>query len=320
MRACQSLDASGIPDSLDHGDLAADEVIIGAMGPVFLDWSDGSITHPFLSAASLLSGGGVTRADADELAAAYLGPWLSAGLGLTMETGRDALELARTVLPLHRVALYVGARPAGHRRPGRIGGGRATHPAGYPAGVTRQRIPDAVLAAAHERSRARAAQDWAEADRLRAEIESAGWKIADRGIDFALTPVAAADIADGERVRYGSSASVPSVLGDPPTGLATVVLIATDWPDDLARAIAGLARQLAGRDVDRGRRRCAIGRAGGRARGARSARAVGQPSRGSHLDERAAGPRRGAQHRPAAGARSGRRSSSTQASSRPAIS
>jgi hypothetical protein len=106
VRACQSLDASGIPDSLDHGDLAADEVIIGAMGPVFLDWSDGSVTHPFLSAASLLSGAD-TRAGADELAAAYLGPWLSAGLGLTTEAGRDALALARTVLPLHRVALYV---------------------------------------------------------------------------------------------------------------------------------------------------------------------------------------------------------------------
>ena len=106
--------------------------------------------------------------------------------------------------------------------------------------MTRQRIPDAVLAAAHERSRARAAQDWAEADRLRAEIESAGWKVADRGIDFALTPIAAADVADGERVRYGSSASVPSLLGEPSTGVASVVLIATDWPDDVTRAIAGL--------------------------------------------------------------------------------
>jgi hypothetical protein len=106
MRTCHALDASGIPDSLDHGDLAADEVIIGAMGPVFLDWSDGSITHPFLSAASLLSGGGQSNASADDLATAYLGPWLSSGLGLTADAGRDALTLARTVLPLHRAALY----------------------------------------------------------------------------------------------------------------------------------------------------------------------------------------------------------------------
>lgn len=106
--------------------------------------------------------------------------------------------------------------------------------------MTRQRIPDEVLAAAHERSRARAARDWAEADRLRDEIEAAGWKVADRGIDFALTPAAPADVVEGERVRYGSSQGVPSRLDEPATGIATVVLIATDWPEDLARALQAL--------------------------------------------------------------------------------
>jgi cysteinyl-tRNA synthetase len=107
--------------------------------------------------------------------------------------------------------------------------------------VTRRRIPDDVLAAAHDRAAAREARDWAEADRLRAEIEAAGWKIADRGTDFALTPAAPPDVAEGGQVRFGSSASVPSRLEDPPTGLATVVMIATDWPDDTTRALAGLA-------------------------------------------------------------------------------
>ena len=106
--------------------------------------------------------------------------------------------------------------------------------------MSRRRIPDEVLSAAHARAAARAAGDWDEADRLRAEIEAAGWKIADRGTDFALTPAAPADVAEGERTRYGSSASVPSRLEEPAAGLATVVLIATDWPDDLARALAGL--------------------------------------------------------------------------------
>ncbi len=106
--------------------------------------------------------------------------------------------------------------------------------------MTRRRIPDEVLSAAHARAAARATGDWDEADRLRAEIESAGWKIADRGTDFALTPAAPPDVAEGERTRYGSSASVPSRLGEPATGFATVVLIATDWPDDVARAVAGL--------------------------------------------------------------------------------
>ena len=108
--------------------------------------------------------------------------------------------------------------------------------------MTRQRIPDEVLDAAHARARAREARDWAEADRLRAEIEAAGWKVADRGTDFALTPAAPPDVADGDRVRYGSSASVPSLLDARPSGVATVVLVATDWPDDLERALAGLRR------------------------------------------------------------------------------
>jgi hypothetical protein len=106
VQACRALAASGIPDSLDHGDLAGDEVIMGAMGPVFLDWSDGSITHPFLSAAALLADRAGTQSVTDELAAAYLGPWLSAGLGLTAKAGMDALAQARLVLPIHRVALY----------------------------------------------------------------------------------------------------------------------------------------------------------------------------------------------------------------------
>jgi glycosyl transferase family 2 len=106
--------------------------------------------------------------------------------------------------------------------------------------VTRQRIPDDVLAAAHARSRARQARDWPEADRLRAEIEAAGWRIADSGTDFALTPAAPPDVVEGAAVRYGSSASVPSRLEEAPVGVASVVLVATDFPADLERVLAGL--------------------------------------------------------------------------------
>ncbi len=106
--------------------------------------------------------------------------------------------------------------------------------------MTRQFIPDEILSAAHERAAARAAHDWAEADRLRETIEAAGWKIVDRGADFALTPAAPPDVADAGRVRYGATSSVPSRLDDADAGLATVVLIATDWPEDLERTLAGL--------------------------------------------------------------------------------
>ena len=108
--------------------------------------------------------------------------------------------------------------------------------------MSRPRIPDEILTAAHERSRARAAKDWAEADRLRGVIEAAGWTIVDRGTDFALSPAAPPDLADDVGTRYGASANVPSRLDEPPTGLATVILIATDHPADLSRALAALGQ------------------------------------------------------------------------------
>ena len=73
--------------------------------PVFLDWSDGSITHPFLSAASILLDRGASVAGCDDEAVAYLGPWLATGQ-VTPTGGREALSLARIVLPLHLAALY----------------------------------------------------------------------------------------------------------------------------------------------------------------------------------------------------------------------
>jgi hypothetical protein len=106
--------------------------------------------------------------------------------------------------------------------------------------VPRTRIPDDVLSLAHDRAAARGAQDWAEADRIRAEIEAAGWKIVDRGTDFALELAQAPTVADGDLVRYGSSAAVPSRLDTAAAGLATVILVATDWPDDLERALASV--------------------------------------------------------------------------------
>jgi Glycosyl transferase family 2 len=106
--------------------------------------------------------------------------------------------------------------------------------------VTRPRIPDEVLTAAHERSKARAERDWATADRLRGEIEDAGWTIVDRGTDFALSPSAPPDIEEGAHVRYGASHNVPSRLEESAVGLASVLLVATDWPEDLERAARSL--------------------------------------------------------------------------------
>ena len=106
--------------------------------------------------------------------------------------------------------------------------------------MNRPYVPQPVLDAAHARSAARAARDWATADRLRDEIEAAGWRIVDSGIDFKLEPAHSVDVDAEGIIRYGRSTAVPSRFHEPGTGLATVVLIATDQPDDLERAVHGL--------------------------------------------------------------------------------
>jgi Glycosyl transferase family 2 len=103
-------------------------------------------------------------------------------------------------------------------------------------------IPQEILAAAHDRSAARAAGDWATADQLREQIEMAGWRIVDAGTDFRLEPAHAPDVVARDRVRYGRSEAVPSRFEEPAQGVATVVIVAGAGSpsDDIARAVAAL--------------------------------------------------------------------------------
>ena len=47
-------------------------------------------------------------------------------------------------------------------------------------------VPEAVHALAAARAAARSAKQWAEADRLRAELHAAGWEMEDRGDAYVL--------------------------------------------------------------------------------------------------------------------------------------
>lgn len=115
--------------------------------------------------------------------------------------------------------------------------------------MTRVRIPDEILSAAHARSHARATSDWAEADRLRRVIEDAGWRVVDRGVDFGLEPARPQDIeTDGSRV-HGSSESVPSRLAEPADRAVTVIVLPdADDPTDFSAAdsdsVAETARHM----------------------------------------------------------------------------
>jgi Glycosyl transferase family 2 len=106
--------------------------------------------------------------------------------------------------------------------------------------MPREEAPQAVVDLAEARAIARRARDWPTADRLRGEIEASGWKVIDAGTLYSLERAAPPDVAEGEVVRYGGSASVPPRLEDAPVGVASVVMVATDWPDDLARALRAL--------------------------------------------------------------------------------
>jgi cysteinyl-tRNA synthetase len=111
-------------------------------------------------------------------------------------------------------------------------------------------VPPAVEEAASRRSDARAARDWDTADRLRAEIEAAGWRVIDAGTSYRLERANPPDIDVGGEIRYGRSDAVPSRLDEPATGLATVVIVATpDTAETIAALQAVEATSPAGVDV-----------------------------------------------------------------------
>ena len=100
--------------------------------------------------------------------------------------------------------------------------------------------PEEVVQAAQARAAARAARDWTMADRLRDEIEAAGWKVVDAGLSYHLEPARSPDVVAEGRTRYGRSESVPSLLDAPASGVATVLVVATDHAGDVLRAAAGI--------------------------------------------------------------------------------
>ena len=101
--------------------------------------------------------------------------------------------------------------------------------------------PDDIVQLADARAAARRARDWSSAGELRARIEAAGWRVIDVGTLYDLERAAPPDVKDGEFVRYGASASVPSRLDETPTGTVSVILSATDWPEDVDRTVRALA-------------------------------------------------------------------------------
>ncbi len=104
-----------------------------------------------------------------------------------------------------------------------------------------EEAPQPVRDLAEARSAARRAHDWATADRLRGEIEAAGWRVTDAASLYSLERAAPPDEVEEGTTRYGSSASVPSRLHDEPVGVASVVLVTEDAGAGLALTVRVLA-------------------------------------------------------------------------------
>lgn len=109
----------------------------------------------------------------------------------------------------------------------------------YHAPVT-NKAPALVEQAARLRADARATRDWATADDLRAQIEAAGWRVIDDGTAYRLEPAAPPDVEAGGEVRYGRSVAVPSRLGEPAIGFASVILVASTDPAETGRCLDAL--------------------------------------------------------------------------------
>jgi hypothetical protein len=104
--ACVELTTSPLPASLEHGDFSPSQVLVGERGPAVVDWSDSSLTHPFLSMGFLTEPSAPLPDVSDPVAwvrQVYLEPWQQfASLDQPQELMAVALKLA----PLHHALIY----------------------------------------------------------------------------------------------------------------------------------------------------------------------------------------------------------------------
>lgn len=102
--------------------------------------------------------------------------------------------------------------------------------------------PPELRALARERSEARRANRWQEADRLRALIEAQGWKVVDKGAEGRVVRAHPPDVEDEDGgLRYGWTGAVPEVEGDTDAKLVTVVVRSSHDADVVETRLALLA-------------------------------------------------------------------------------
>lgn len=106
-----------------------------------------------------------------------------------------------------------------------------TNPSGPPTEITHL---------VRQRTEARARHDWSAADALKAEIEAAGWKIADHRGKTSVSRAAPPSVEVEGEIRYGAAASVPSRLEQPTDAPWSAIVLASESPERVSRLLAGL--------------------------------------------------------------------------------
>ncbi|MFZ2414312.1 MAG: hypothetical protein WAW16_08870, partial [Candidatus Cryosericum sp.] len=107
--AAHRLGTLRLPVSLDHGDLWAGQIIAGETNPVFIDWSDASLSHPFFSMAFFSDNEemrpylGDAPDAPEQLRDAYLEPWT---VYEPHEILTQAWSIACSLAPLNTALLY----------------------------------------------------------------------------------------------------------------------------------------------------------------------------------------------------------------------
>jgi hypothetical protein len=106
-RMASQLADYGIPETLHQEDCHPGHWIAGPKGPIFFDWGDTCLSHPFFSLMMALRWGrlvvGYDAATLDSLRDAYLAEWRAYG---SLERLREAYHLAWRLAPLTRALTW----------------------------------------------------------------------------------------------------------------------------------------------------------------------------------------------------------------------
>ncbi|MFL5586327.1 MAG: phosphotransferase family protein [Ktedonobacteraceae bacterium] len=100
---CQQLASYNLPSTLVHGDLHSGNVAFQHGKPIFFDWADGCVSHPFLDAVTFWGGTSVfadATAARTRLRTAYLAQWLAYA---PMERLIEAAQVAEILGSLYHI-------------------------------------------------------------------------------------------------------------------------------------------------------------------------------------------------------------------------